>query len=174
MIVDEIIKFLADGLVVPIVLIASYALWFKIPTDAKFQAYCRILLAGLTAYFVAKLLATIYQPTLERPFEALGVDPGASFLPNPGFPSDHALFTAFLTLAVWFETRQKLLSFILLGLTGLVCLGRVLALVHTPLDVIAGVLIASVGILWYLTAAPPTRPKLWETFIRQKHKKRVQ
>lgn len=152
MMAQEIIKFLADGLVVPIVLIAGYALWFKVPKGGKYEAYCRILMAGLTTYFAAKIMATIYQPTMERPFEALGVDPGASFLPNPGFPSDHALFTAFLTLAVWFETRQRALSIVLLVLTILVCVGRVLALVHTPLDVIAGALITAVGVLWYLTA----------------------
>jgi membrane-associated phospholipid phosphatase len=35
-------------------------------------------------------------------------------------------------------------------LTLMVCLGRVLALVHTPLDVIGGIVVASVGALWYL------------------------
>ena len=147
---QTIIKFLADGAVVPIVLIAGYALLFKVPREQRFQAYCRILMAGITAYLIAKLLGGVYQPSGERPFEILGVQPGASYLNNPGFPSDHALFTAFLTLAVWFETRQKSLALILIVLTLLVCIGRVLALVHTPLDVIGGLAVASVGALWYL------------------------
>jgi undecaprenyl-diphosphatase len=147
---QTIIEFLADGAVVPIVLIAGYALLFKVPRAGRFQAYCRILMAGLTAYLIAKLLGSVYQPSGERPFEILGVDPGASYLNNPGFPSDHALFTAFLTLAVWFETRKKGLALILVTLTILVCVGRVLALVHTPLDVIGGLVVASLGALWYL------------------------
>jgi len=147
---EPIIELIADGLVLPIVLLAGYALLFKIPKGHRFEAYARILMAGLTAYVMAKLLASVYQPSGERPFEILGVEPGASYLNNPGFPSDHALFTAFLTLAVWFETRQKKIAIVLAIMTGLVGLGRVLALVHTPLDVIGGILVACVGIVWYL------------------------
>jgi membrane-associated phospholipid phosphatase len=147
---QTLIKLLADGAIVPIILIGGYALLFKIPKGQRFEAYCRIVMAGLTAYLFAKLLGSIYQPSGERPFEILGVAPGASYLNNPGFPSDHALFVAFLTLAVWFETRQRGLAIILAILTLLVCIGRVLALVHTPLDVIGGLLVASFGALWYL------------------------
>jgi membrane-associated phospholipid phosphatase len=147
---QTIIKFLADGAVIPIILIAMYALLFRVPKGKRFEAYCRILMAGLTAYLCAKLLGSLYQPSLERPFEVMGVDPGASFLNNPGFPSDHALFTAFLTIAVWFETRSKKLAVTMLVLTLLVCTGRVLALVHTPLDVIGGLVVATVGSFWFL------------------------
>jgi membrane-associated phospholipid phosphatase len=124
-------------------------LLFLVPKDRKFEAYARILMAGLTAYLLAKLLASVYQPSGERPFQILGVAPSASYLNNPGFPSDHALFTAFLTLAVWFETKRKGIAIALAVLTLCVCVGRVLALVHTPLDVIGGLVIASVGALWY-------------------------
>lgn len=165
-----LIKILADGAIIPIVLIAGYALLFTVPREQRFQAYCRILMAGLTAYLVAKLLGSVYQPSGGRPFEALGVAPGASYLNNPGFPSDHALFTAFLTLAVWFETRRRGLAITLVILTLLVCVGRVLALVHTPLDVIGGLAVASVGALWYLQAERKTVPPS----TVKKVKKRVQ
>lgn len=144
------VKFLADGAILPIIVIAGYALLFLVPKSNRFEAYARILMAGLTAYLLAKLLASVYQPSGERPFQILGVAPGASYLDNPGFPSDHALFTAFLTLAVWFETRRKGLAITLAVLTLMVCVGRVLALVHTPLDVAGGLVVASVGALWYL------------------------
>lgn len=148
--IEIVIKLLADGAIIPIVLIAGYALLFKVPSEERFQAYCRIVMAGLTAYLVAKLAASVYQPMGGRPFELMGVEPGASYLNNPGFPSDHALFTTFLTLAVWFETRSKKLAVVLLILTLLVCIGRVLALVHTPLDVVGGIGVAFIGALWYL------------------------
>lgn len=150
MIAQTIIEILADGAVVPIMLIAGYMLLFKVPSKERFAAYSRILMAGLTAYLVAKLLGGIYQPAVERPFELLGLEPGASYLNNPGFPSDHALFTAFLTFAVWFETHDKRVTMVLVVLTALVCIGRVLALVHTPLDIIGGLIVASIGALWYL------------------------
>lgn len=167
---QAIIELFADGMVLPIIVIAGYALLFQVPRGHRFEVYARILMAGLTAYLVAKLLASVYQPSGERPFEILGVEPGASYLNNPGFPSDHALFTAFLTLAVWFETKRRGLAITLAVLTVGVCVGRVLALVHTPLDVIGGVLVAGIGALWYLQSDK----KFVISGSRKKHKNLVQ
>lgn len=146
---DLIIKIIADLLVVPIVIIASYYLIRHVPKDRRFESYSRILLAGLTAYLLAKLVGAVYQPTDVRPFEVMGVDPGASYLDNPGFPSDHMLFVTALVCAVWFETRKKGATILLASMTALVGLGRILALVHTPLDVIGGLVIALIGAMWY-------------------------
>ncbi len=146
------IRLIADGAVIPVILIGIYALIYKVPSGNRYEAYCRILMAGLTALLLAKLMATLYQPIGERPFELLGVAPGAAYLNNPGFPSDHALFVTAITLAVWFETRSRILTTILVTLVVLVCVGRVLALVHTPIDVIGGILVAVAGAGWYLTA----------------------
>jgi membrane-associated phospholipid phosphatase len=38
---------------------------------------------------------------------------------------------------------------VLAGLTALICFGRVIALVHTPMDVIFGVVFALLGSFWY-------------------------
>ena len=146
---DFLVHLIADYLVIAIVLIGAWAILFKVPKGQRFKAYSRILMAGLTAYLLAKFLATIYQPSDLRPFELLGVNPGASYLDNPGFPSDHALFVTAIAAAVWFETRMKKLSIVLAVLVVLVCVGRVVALVHTPFDVLAGVGIALIGALWY-------------------------
>ena len=143
-------KLIADGLVIPVALIGVYALLKTISNDEKYQAYLRVLMAGLTAYIVAKIIGAVYQPEQLRPFEVLGVSAGASFLNNPGFPSDHALFTMAITLVVWFEAKNKKLAVVCLILTLLVCVGRVIALVHTPLDVAGGLLIAYASIVWYM------------------------
>lgn len=165
-----LVRIIADGVVVPIVLLAAFALLMYVPKGKRrIEVYSRILVAGLTAYLLAKLLGSVYQPAEMRPFELLGVAAGASYLNNPGFPSDHALFTTFLTLAVWFETGKKKLSLVLAGLTLLVCVGRVLALVHTPLDVIGGIMVACVGSLWFLEDYKKTIP----ISIRRKNKKAV-
>ncbi|MAU33537.1 hypothetical protein CL689_07400 [Candidatus Saccharibacteria bacterium] len=147
---ELVIRIIADAAVVPVVLLAAYALLFKVPKGARFQAYSRVLMAGLTAYLLAKFIGFVYQPTDMRPFELLGVEPGASYLDNPGFPSDHVLFVTAITLAVWFETKQRIITGILVVLSGCVALGRILALVHSPLDVIGGVVIAAIGALWYI------------------------
>jgi undecaprenyl-diphosphatase len=155
---DILVKIIADGFVVPVVLIGGWALLFKVAPDERYRAYCRIVLAGLTAYALAKLIGSVYQPELQRPFQLLGVAAGASFLDNPGFPSDHVLFCVAITLAVWFETKRKVLAGALALLTVLVALGRVLALVHSPLDVVGAVIIAGIGALWYLQREEPAKP----------------
>jgi undecaprenyl-diphosphatase len=144
-----LIRFMADYAVIIVGLVGVWTLVFKIPKGQRFKAYSRILMAGLTAYLLAKFLATIYQPSALRPFQLMGVQPGASFLPNPGFPSDHALFVTAITCAVWFETRMKKVSIFLAAMVVIICVGRVWAGVHTPLDVTAGVIIALIGALWY-------------------------
>jgi membrane-associated phospholipid phosphatase len=152
MVQDFLIKVAADYTLIAIVLIGAYALIFKIPKGKRFKAYCRILVAGLTAYLLAKLVGSIWQPEALRPFELLGKAAGASFLNNAGFPSDHVLFATAITCAVWFETKQKVLTWILAVLVVVVGVGRVLALVHTPIDVIGGVIFALFGALWYLNS----------------------
>lgn len=154
---QTLIRLLADGLIIPIVLFAGYALFFWIPKSQRFGAYKRIFMAGITTYLLAKLMGAVYQPSMERPFELLGIAPGASYLPNPGFPSDHALFAMFLTLAVWFETRRRAAGVALLVLTLLMCIGRILALVHTPLDIAGGLAAAAAGALWYLQGSKESR-----------------
>lgn len=149
---DILIRILADGLVVPIVLVGAYALLFKVNPRTRLQSYARVIMAGLTALLLAKLVGSFWQPDAARPFIEMGVNARASYLDNAGFPSDHVMFSAAITLAVWFETRQKKTVIILTALTALVALGRVLALVHTPLDVMGGLVFALLGGLWYLTA----------------------
>ena len=43
------------------------------------------------------------------------------------------------------------MAYLLFGIVALIALGRVLALVHSPLDVVGGFIFASFGALWYLT-----------------------
>jgi undecaprenyl-diphosphatase len=156
---QSLIKILADGAILPVIVIAGYALLFKIPKGNRYEAYARIIMAGLTSYLIAKLLGSIYQPANERPFEILGVSAGASYLNNPGFPSDHALFASFLIFAVWFETRQYKLAIIMAIFTILMGIGRVLALVHSPIDIAGGLLIGAFGALWYMNGKviPPQK-----------------
>lgn len=147
---DILVRCAADLSMIPIILIGAYALVFKVPKGKRLEAYSRILVAGLTTYLIAKLIGSFFQPESQRPFEIAGKTAGASFLNNPGFPSDHTLFATAIACAVWFETRQKALTIILAALIAVVSIGRVLALVHTPLDVTGGIVIGLIGSIWYL------------------------
>lgn len=148
--IDVIIRLLADGLMLPIVLLGAYVLLISIPNEQKLKSYPRIIMAGITALLLAKLVGLMWQPDSARPFVEMGVQAKAAYLDNAGFPSDHVLFAAAISFAVWFETKRRTVAIILFALTALVALGRVLALVHTPLDCLGGFVFASFGALWYL------------------------
>lgn len=153
---DIIIRLLADGLVIVVALVAVWALLVKVKGKNKYDIYTHVFMAGVTSYILAKLIGSLWQPEQLRPFERLGLDPGAAYLNNPGFPSDHALLAFFLVFAVWFATRSRKLTITLAVLAVLMCAGRVLALVHTPLDVTGSLVIAAIGSLWYVAYAKNT------------------
>ena len=150
---DIVIKIMADYLLIVLVLLAGYALLFKAPKRGRYDAYTRVVMAGLTSYWLAKVIGYLWQPESLRPFEQLHTQPLASYLGNPGFPSDHVLFAVFLVFAVWHVTRKPRWVVVLAVLAAAVAVGRVLALVHSPLDVVGGVLIAGLGALWYTAGA---------------------
>lgn len=143
------IQLIADGLIVPIVIVGGLAIWFWTPKP-RLEAYKYALMAGLTSLLVAKLISLVYHPAIERPFQLLGQEAGALYIDNPGFPSDHALFVTVIVLAVYALTGRKKIAYILAALALLVGVGRVLALVHTPFDVVGGVFAGLVGGFWYL------------------------
>jgi membrane-associated phospholipid phosphatase len=143
------VKILADWLMIPIVLVALYAIFWRVAGPKRYDRYTRVFMAGITSYILAKFIGNAWQPEQLRPFEEVGAHPGAAYLNNPGFPSDHALLGFFLTLAVWYCTRNRMLTVIMAVLTVLMCFGRVLALVHTPLDIAGSLVITAISTLWY-------------------------
>lgn len=157
---ELIVRLLADGLVIVIALVAVGALFLRTPASDRYDRYTRVFMAGLTSYLLAKFIGSIWQPAEQRPFEQLGIDPGAAYLNNPGFPSDHALLAFFLVFAVWYAVRSRTLTVVLAALALLMCLGRVLALVHTPLDIAGSLVVASVAALWYIDYAKNKPHKL--------------
>lgn len=108
-----------------------------------------LIMAGLTSLLAGKVLSLVYQPAIARPFIELGVSPGASYIDNPGFPSDHALLATVLVVAVWAVTRNHMLGIALSVLVIVMGVGRVLAYVHTPLDILGGVFAGLLGLIWY-------------------------
>lgn len=146
----DFVKIIADWLMLPLVALAAWALIFRVENARRYEIYVRIILSGVTSYALARIAATFYQPAEMRPFELLGIEPGATYLDNPGFPSDHALFAMFLTMAVFCATKNWRFGLAMLILTLAICVGRVLALVHTPLDVAGGLVFAIFGAIWYV------------------------
>lgn len=148
---DEIIRFAADGLLVLILAVAAvfgvyYIVW-------KQHLVTRVapvaVMAGLTALLVAKLISLLYQPSSVRPYIEQGVSAGASYIDNPGFPSDHALLAAVVVIMLFMVTPYKKVAIVLAVAATLMSAARVAALVHAPIDILGGVLAATLGALWY-------------------------
>lgn len=145
------VKIFADWGLIAILLISVaagvYWVFTKRPKLMLVAPYA--VMAGLTSLFVGKLISLL--PVHEvRPFVQRGVEAGAAFIDNPGFPSDHALLATVVVLAVYMLTPYQKLSIALMVLVALMCEARVLALVHTPLDIAGGIGAGLVGIVWYL------------------------
>jgi undecaprenyl-diphosphatase len=136
---DFLLRFVADYLVI-VVALAGGVVMLLVPAAQRYGQWARAVMAGLLALLSAKVASLLYQG--ERPFQTLGVEPGAAFLPNPGFPSDHALLVFTVACVVWAVTKNVPLSVVLFVAATLVSFGRVAALVHTPLDVIGGAICA--------------------------------
>lgn len=136
---ELLVHILADYLIVAVAAIGGVAL-LLINKKERAEVWGRAVVAGLVALLLAKIISLLYHG--QRPFETLGVKPGAAYLPDPGFPSDHALLVFSIVCIVWASTKNVRLSIALLVLAILVALGRVLALVHTPLDIAGGILCA--------------------------------
>jgi membrane-associated phospholipid phosphatase len=132
---DLLVKIIADWLVIAVALVGGIGFLLLVKKDWR-EAIGRALLTGLTALWLAKIASLFYQG--ERPFVLLGEDPKAEFLNNPGFPSDHTLLVFAVTFIVWGTTKNVPLTLALLVMSILVAVGRVLALVHSPIDVLGG------------------------------------
>jgi undecaprenyl-diphosphatase len=120
-----------------------------VPRGERREKYTYILLAALTALLIAKIMSLLPINQV-RPFVEEGIEPIVSYMPNPGFPSDHTLLAFVMAYAAIFMSKFKKLSWLLLIAAILVAVGRILGLVHTPFDVFGGVAAASFGAIWYL------------------------
>ncbi|HXH27376.1 MAG TPA: phosphatase PAP2 family protein [Candidatus Acidoferrum sp.] len=130
------IKFIADYLVVPIVLLGAWAI-LSSPKNVRWQRVGWAAVAGGVALALAWVASLFYQD--KRPFLAAGVSAKASYLINMSFPSLHVLLVFTATFIVWGATKRPLVSLIMLGLSIVVAIGRMVALVHSPVDVLGGV-----------------------------------
>ena len=144
-----ITKLLADGLLIVVLFVGGAAgllgfAWHRWRTVAPYG-----IMAGLTSLLAGKVMSIIYQPSITRPFAEQGVSPGAAYINNPGFPSDHVLLGTVVVLAVYYLTPYRRLSYLLGILTLVMGVARVAALVHSPVDIAGGLVAGMVGIIWY-------------------------
>ena len=137
---DNLIIFCAKDVIVLVVLGWLLAMW-RIRKDLRLQFLIATLLASIFAVVLSRIASKLYYDP--RPFVSQHIKPLIDHAADNGFPSDHALFTMTLTAVTYFYSR-KLAGLMLVG-TILVGVARVLAHVHSPLDIAMGWLIGCVS-----------------------------
>lgn len=161
---DNLIIFLAKYLIFIFVLLAAIAL-FQVKAKLRVQLIFAIIIAGMLALIISRVAARLYYHP--RPFIANGTTPLVPHGNDNGFPSDHTLLAATLSAAVYYYYRRgAVLLFVIATLIGL---GRVLAEVHWPVDILASLVIGAISgwIGYYL--AIKLRPSSEQPAIEQKH-----
>lgn len=148
---EALTRFIADGLLITIAATAGVAgVYYVVRTKRIKQSAPYAVMAALTALLVAKLVSLVYQPNDARPYVEQGVSAGAAFIDNPGFPSDHALLATVIVLMLFALTPYRRLVYVLAVFVLIMSYGRVIALVHTPLDIVGGIVAGAIGGLWYI------------------------
>lgn len=134
---ENLVIFLAKYLVIFVVL-GLIVVFLRVSLKAKKEMILLTIGAGILAFILARLASKLYFDP--RPFVTKGIEPLVAHSADNGFPSDHALFTMTLTSIAYFYNQKIALAMCVL--TFLVGLGRVLAQVHSAVDVLGAWLIA--------------------------------
>lgn len=155
-----LIVFLAKYLIaVPIIVAAGYAFF----TGRRREYLTYTLLVLITGYALGLVASQFYDNP--RPFVVQNVVPIVAHSADNGFPSEHTLLAGMLAGAV--TPFSPILGALLWLVAALIGVGRVLALVHHWIDIIASLLITAISafIIWrlrYLYLSPTTtRDSSW-------------
>ncbi len=125
-----------------LLVIAAIAIaWWLSPKNIKKQFLLSIILAGAIAFILSRIASRLYYDP--RPFVTEHVKPLIPHAADNGFPSDHALLTGTLTAITYFF--KKNIANIMLALTVIIGIARVLAKVHSPLDIAGGWIFGIIG-----------------------------
>lgn len=145
---DTLVVVSAKYLILLVVLGLGTA-WLLSKRHRKLHFIVSTVLAGIIAFAIARTLSHfIYS---ERPFVVEGIEPLVAHAADNGFPSDHALFAGTLTAITFFYNRKIALAMAVLAVV--IGSARVLAHVHSPLDIIVGLAVGVIGAMsgYYIT-----------------------
>lgn len=136
--------------IVLVTFMASFLIWLMflgllilriVDGKIKKEQALHAFLSSIIAWIVVEMLKSITETT--RPFVVNGADPLTLTVPNGhSFPSAHTAVAFAIAVTVWLHDRSVGYVFILLAI--LVGVGRILANVHYPIDIIGGAIIGIV------------------------------
>lgn len=152
---DSIIIFCAKYLILFIGLILVW-LWVKSSSNDKKKIAVQVAIAGIFGIVLIKIAGKLYYHP--RPFVNGQVKPLFAHGPDNGFPSDHTALAMTLTAVIYYYDRQLAIAGFVLTIA--VGVARVLAHVHSPVDILGGLVIGAVAgwAGWLITR------KLWVAY----------
>lgn len=150
---NSVIIFCAEYLYLVVILLTLLA-WIREPKENRLKFLLSVVAAGAVAFILSRIAGKLYYDP--RPFVTEHVKPLISHAADNGFPSDHALLTGTLTAIVYFFNKKMFVAMSIL--TVIIGVARVLAKVHSPLDIAGGWIFGIIGALtsyyvirWYFT-----------------------
>lgn len=138
---NSLIIFCAKYLIVGVGLI-GLALWLQVNKKTKIKLAVATVSALTVAYVLSKIASKLYydpRPFVKNPSQA----PLFAHAADNGFPSDHS-WVGMTVAAILFYYRKNL-AWLASGLAIIVGVSRVLAHVHSPIDIIAGFAIGAIA-----------------------------
>lgn len=138
--VDNLIILGAKYLFFTLVLVV-FVVWLKTVVKIRWQFAMAVALAGIIAFILSKISGALYYHP--RPFVVQQIEPLIPHGNDNGFPSEHALLAMTLSVVVYYY-RPRLAAG-LFGLTILVGISRVLAHVHSPIDILGSLILGSLA-----------------------------
>lgn len=137
---NDIIIFCAKYLVFIVALIAV-AYWVRLNKNRKIQLAWSVVAGVIAALVLAKVAGKFYYHP--RPFVVDHIKPLVAHGNDNGFPSEHTAVAMTLATVLYFYRRKLAAGLFVLSV--LVGLGRIWAHVHSPLDILGGLVIGLVG-----------------------------
>lgn len=138
--VDQVIAYLAQyGFILSFVV--AFIVWLRLPRRQRLELLVAGVVGGIVCYALIKMGGALYYDT--RPFATRGVAPLFPHAADNGFPSDHTAVTMFIGLCVLLVSRPWGLVLVAISLAAGVA--RVLADVHSPVDIVGAAAMAAVA-----------------------------
>jgi undecaprenyl-diphosphatase len=148
----------------------AFVVWLRLPRRQQVGLLLAGVIGGVVCLVLIKVAGAVFYDT--RPFVTQHIAPLFPHAADNGFPSDHTAVTMLVGFCVLVVSRRW--GLVLLAISLLAGVARVLAHVHSPLDIVGAVLIgaAAAAVGWLLarwlvarwvaprwpSLAPPTEP----------------
>lgn len=139
---DSIIRFVGRYFfLISVVVVALY--WLRAKVSVKISLAWHVIAGGVLAVVLAVIAGHLYYDP--RPFVTHHLVPLIAHAADNGFPSDHALLTAFLAFTMLLYSRSTGIFLLVIAL--LVSWARVAAHIHNPRDIVGSFVIALVAVV---------------------------